>query len=554
MNELPFDPKKYTLLIVDDTPANLGVAVDYLEMCGFEIITATNGENGLEKARRLLPHLILLDIMMPGIDGFEVCRRLKADKVTQNIPVIFMTALVSEDDKVKGFDLGGVDYVTKPILHRELLARVATHLRIQDQARELIELNASKDKFFSIVAHDLRGPFGPLLQLSEILATEAAKSDQHLQSLSTRIHTSAQVVYQLLENLLQWARLQQGRMPFAPEPLDLNHVVEQVAYLLHDISAQKNITLKSQINPGVIVQGDAAMLNAVLRNLASNALKFTLQGGQVTIRAQRSAFSSEGQWVEVLVCDTGVGINPEDQVKLFRLDVHHSTEGTAQEQGSGLGLLVCQEMVEKHGGKIWVESTLGQGTAIHFTLPLDERTPEDAFASPVAPEETAPAMEVELPADDPSKFLRQVMAEMREKRHDPDAHSPEREEIFTGKHILLADDDVLEAFALSRLLTEKGMSITIARNGAKVLESLEGTKFDLVLLSVMLKEMEGYETIQRIRAQERWQTLPVLALIAKATQADDREKCRQMGVSDCLSKPVDSDALFAMLREWLQKR
>ncbi|MBN2006833.1 MAG: response regulator [Anaerolineae bacterium] len=554
-SDLPFDPRKYTLLVVDDTPANLGVAADYLEMCGFEIITATSGENGLDKAARLHPDLILLDVMMPGVNGFEACRRLKADKTTQDIPVIFMTALVSEDDKVQGFEAGGVDYVTKPILHRELLARVTTHLRIQDQARQLIELNAGKDKFFSILAHDLRGPFGPLLQLSEILAGEAVKGEtQNVQSLSARLHEGAEVVYQLLENLLQWARIQQGRMPYAPETLSLAEMAEQVFRLLYDVATQKNIMLQSQVGAEVKVQGDAAMLNAVLRNLVSNAIKFTPQGGRVTTQACLSKRSVAGKWVEVLVCDTGVGMSPEDQSKLFRLDVHHSTEGTAQEQGTGLGLLVCREMVEKHGGELWVESTVGQGTKMHFTLPLDAATPEDAFATPVVEEEVAPVVvEPAHPLDDSTHLLRQVMTEMREKRRDPTAHLPEREEIFVGKRILLADDEVLEAFALSRLLTEKGLSVTIVRSGAKVLEALEGVEFDLILLSVRIKDMDGYETIRRIRMQERWQTLPVLALIAKATLADDREKCRQLGMSDCLPKPVDADEMFSVLRKRLQK-
>ncbi len=169
-NSTDFNSQKYTVLIVDDTPTNLGVVADYLESCGFEIMMAQSGEKALKRVRYARPDIILLDVMMPGLDGFETCRRLKADEVSQDIPVIFMTALVNTEDKVKGFEVGAVDYVTKPLQQEEVLARITTHLRIRDltlslqKANEsLAELNSSKDQFFSSIAQDLREPFNTLL-------------------------------------------------------------------------------------------------------------------------------------------------------------------------------------------------------------------------------------------------------------------------------------------------------------------------------------------------------------------------------------------------------
>ncbi len=202
------------VLIIDDNPINLGVIADYLEEYNFEIITALNGQDGLEKAHHEQPDIILLDIMMPGIDGFEVCRRLKTDEATRDIPVIFMTALAGEEDKVKGFDAGAVDYITKPVQQREALARVTTHLRIRDQAKrleeqanELTELNANKDKFFSIVAHDLKGPFMPLIGNAELLMEMAdTLTPPEIYQMGASIHNSPYAVDNLTKSP-RWLRI-----------------------------------------------------------------------------------------------------------------------------------------------------------------------------------------------------------------------------------------------------------------------------------------------------------------------------------------------------------
>ncbi len=384
----------YIVLIVDDNATNLGVAADHFREHGFRIMTATNGELGLKRAKLGHPDIILLDVMMPDIDGFETCRRLKADSATQDIPVIFMTALANVEDKVKGFEVGGVDYITKPFQHEEVLARVTTHLRIRDLAhslqsanQELTELtqslqkaNADKDKFFSIVAHDLKGPFMPLLGNLEFLI-EMAETSPPLETkkMGESAYLSAKNVYNLLENLLQWARLEQGRMEHQPVIFNLRLIAEQVIDLLEANAVAKGLVLQNNVPPGVLVYADENMLSTVVRNLTSNALKFTSRGGQVTISSQMPAVMSQKtdsllptsySLVEVSVTDTGVGVSQTDAAKLFKIEVHHSTIGTAKEKGTGLGLIICKEMVEKNGGQIWVESEVGKGTAVKFTVPL----------------------------------------------------------------------------------------------------------------------------------------------------------------------------------------
>ncbi|NEP84351.1 MAG: hybrid sensor histidine kinase/response regulator, partial [Okeania sp. SIO3B3] len=229
-----------SVLIVDDSAVNLGVLVDYLQDVGFRTFTARDGEVAIERTKMVSPNIILLDIMMPGIDGFETCRRLKANAQTADIPVIFMTALNETKDKVAGFAAGAVDYITKPIQQEELLARMDTHLRIYDltvrlqsaneqltqQAQELSASNATKDRLFSIIAHDLRGLFLPLLGFTDLLSlVETYKNTASAQRMAERAHGAAQSIYLLLERLLKWANLQQGQIPFQPDCIAVHHFV-----------------------------------------------------------------------------------------------------------------------------------------------------------------------------------------------------------------------------------------------------------------------------------------------------------------------------------------
>jgi signal transduction histidine kinase len=368
-NSNGLDYQKNTILVVDDNPTNLGVIVDYLKAYGFNLMVARSGTIALKRIEYVHPDIILLDVMMPGIDGFETCSRLKTNEATKDIPVIFMTALASIEDKVKGFELGAVDYVTKPLQQEEVLARVTTHLGLREANRKLVELNATKDKLFSIVAHDLKAPFNPLLGMSELLYRQAdTASREEIKETGQCIHRSARGVYNLLDNLLQWAQMQQGRMEYRPVEFELKKVAEQTINLLAENAAGKEINLQSTVAEEAMVYADEYMLDTIIRNLTSNALKFTSKGGQVTISAEPND-SSPG-FAEVSVSDTGVGISKEDLDKLFKLEVHYTTEGTAKEKGTGLGLIICQEMIELNGGQVWVESELGQGTSVRFTVPL----------------------------------------------------------------------------------------------------------------------------------------------------------------------------------------
>lgn len=238
---------------------------------------------------------------------------------------------------------------------------------IKKYSEELRESNASKDKMFSIVAHDLRTPFNGLLAFSDILSNDYdSLTKEEVQEYIEIIRSLSQNTFNLLEKLLQWSRLQTGRMEFNPSKLPVDQLVEAVLNLLSANAKGKGIRLTSNIEPGLTIFGDTNMVNAVIRNLTSNAIKFTPESGSVSV----SATSNSAGQAEVIVSDTGVGIKPEDQAKLFRVESQHSTKGTKGESGTGLGLLLCREFIDLNGGTIRCESGAGKGSRFIFTLPL----------------------------------------------------------------------------------------------------------------------------------------------------------------------------------------
>lgn len=359
------DEKKFKILIVDDVPKNIQVAASILQKEGYLMAFAQNGVVALNQTESIQFDLILLDIMMPEMDGFEVCKQLRRNPATKDIPIIFLTAKTDTESIVQGFQLGAMDYVTKPFNGAELLARVRTHLELNETHRQLIEANATKDKFFSIIAHDLKNPFNALIGLSRLLMNQFDRMDQEsIKEMITLIHDSSNNTYQLLENLLDWSRMQTGKIKWQPTEIGLGAIAYENVCLLNPAAEKKEIRLLSEVHQDTTVYADPNMINMVIRNLLSNAVKFTPKGGEVKIYSQ-----TKGDSEEIVIADTGIGIHQDDISKLFRIDQHVSTPGTEKESGTGLGLILCKEFVEKNGGEIRVESEIGTGSCFYFSLP-----------------------------------------------------------------------------------------------------------------------------------------------------------------------------------------
>ncbi len=395
INLTPAEDVEFHILVVDDEPINIQVLTNQLSLQKYNVTSASSGMEALELINEQPDpffDLVVLDVMMPRMSGYEVCHEIRQRYPVNELPVIMLTAKHHIMDLVAGFNAGANDYLAKPFSRLELLLRIRTHLQLTN----LREINASKDRFFSIVAHDLKGPFQPVLGFSQLLAEMASEfSQEEIEEMCTNINKSAQGVYDLLENLLQWSRVERGRMPYDPMVIDLQSMTQSIFNLLEANATSKNVSFHNQVEPSMRVYADENMLKTVIRNLTTNALKFTPNDGSITIssilhEAETNSDNTppestmlsqytDGNVVEVSVADTGVGINEENLSKLFRIDQNVTTLGTEKEKGTGLGLIICQEMVRKNGGKIWIESELGKGTTVKFTVPMFNDSAELEF-------------------------------------------------------------------------------------------------------------------------------------------------------------------------------
>lgn len=357
--------EQFNILIVDDMPHNIQIVANILINEGYQMAFARDGHSALEKVKNIEFDLILLDVMMPAMDGFEVCAKLNENPLTREIPVIFLTAKSDISSIVKGFEIGAVDYISKPFSDAELKARVKTHLQMKRTRENLQKANATKDRFFSIIAHDLRNPFNHILGFSEILLEKFdTLDDERKKSFVKNIYGSSQQTHKLLENLLSWARIQLGKIEWEPVKLDLGMNIAENISLLSNQAEEKEIILESKVTEKTYITADFNMLNTVLRNLIGNAIKFTPKGGNVWIESEGNA-----SMVEISVCDTGIGISEEDIQKLFRIDEHYTMVGTEEESGTGLGLILCKEFIEQNGGTITVDSIPNNGSTFTFTVP-----------------------------------------------------------------------------------------------------------------------------------------------------------------------------------------
>jgi signal transduction histidine kinase len=379
--EVP-ESRTKTVLIVDDIPSNLEVVGRHLESHGYRAVVAQGGEEGIERAELVRPNLILLDVLMPGVDGFETCRRLKARDSTRDIPVIFMSALTDTADKIMGFEVGAVDYVTKPLDGAEVLARIGTQLtldalrqqlqqqnaRLQQEivAREQIQLalqrsNTELEQLAYVASHDMQEPLRMVASYLQLVAERyRGKLDADADEFIGFAVDGAKRMQTLINDLLAYSRVGTKARPFAP-----TDCAAVVATAITDLRVAINETGASITHgPLPVVMADAAQLAHLFQNLLGNAIKFR---GAERPRVRIEAEPVGADWC-FAVRDNGIGIAPEYFERIFVL--FQRLHGRREYPGTGIGLALCKKIVERHGGRIWVESSRSAGSVFRFTIPL----------------------------------------------------------------------------------------------------------------------------------------------------------------------------------------
>jgi two-component system sensor histidine kinase/response regulator len=365
-------PEDTVVLVVDDILNNVQIVGSILGAAGYQIVPATNGEQALRYSKNPPPDLILLDVMMPEMDGFEVCRRLKESPETSSIPVIFLTAAVDAELVVQGLEAGAVDYVAKPFNSAELLARVRTHLELkfsrgilESAAQKLLELNNEKNEFLSIAAHDLKSPICNFIGLAEHMLTSPEPERGERKEICESILRESRRLLQLVQNLLNIDALERGHLKLQLEPFDLADTAQTVAQSFRARAEAKRQTVLFETGAApCFVAADPMVTFQILDNLVSNALKFSPPGTTVRVKV----FPSERD-VTCQVQDEGPGLNAEDKSLLFKKFARLSAKPTGDESSTGLGLSIVKKLVHAMNGSVWCESEAGKGAKFSFKIP-----------------------------------------------------------------------------------------------------------------------------------------------------------------------------------------
>jgi two-component system sensor histidine kinase/response regulator len=326
----------------------------------------------IEQARAEKPDLVLLDVMMPDISGFDTAVIMKKDPELKDIPIIFLTALNTPSDLVKGFQVGANDFLSKPFNKEELLVRVMHQIElvdakrtIQRQNRELLATINNRDKMYSVIAHDLRSPMASIRMVLNLVVASMSPDiiGPELFELLDKANRESEEVHDLLDNLLKWTKSQTGRLNVVLQDLDLNDIIPGVVDIFEMIAATKKIKL-TYTGDSIVVRADNDMLKTVVRNFMSNAIKFSPEDSTIDITVTKA----DDQFAKISVRDHGVGIAADRLGSIFHKG--ETTYGTGGEEGSGLGLQLCEDFARKNGGDVMVESVEGEGSTFSVLLPL----------------------------------------------------------------------------------------------------------------------------------------------------------------------------------------
>lgn len=511
----------HTVLVIDDNKSTRTPLVAVLEQADYTIVLGCCAEEAMKLLRTLTPDIILLDVMMPGMNGFSFCRKLKKDPKYQDIPVIFLTSLSQQADIVKGFDAGGQDYIVKPFNQQELLARVRTHIHLHDTllenkrlSRLALDASRSKSEFLASMSHEIRTPLNSIIGMAEVLAETVLSAEQHE---FVRIFRSAgESLLEIINDILDLSKIEAGQTELESIDFDLPTLLESITSIVSLRADEQETRLSTHIDSDVpfYLNGDPTRLRQILLNLVGNAVKFTRQG-EIEIKI---SIKEPEQELLFSIKDNGIGIPADKQQLIFDSFTQADSLTTRKYGGTGLGLTICQKLLNIMQGHIWLTSQPEKGSTFFFTIP---------FSSATSPR----------PEIDTNITLR-----------------PASCELLSAARILLVDDNRDNCNLIRLYLRNTPFSLKTAENGQEAVKLFCAKPYDLILMDIEMPIMDGYEATQKIRQWEHGQQrtpVPIIALTAHAF-IRFKKKCLDAGCSDFLTKPVKKAKLIETIATHLQ--
>jgi signal transduction histidine kinase len=541
MTENNKNTSKGKILAVDDKQENLHVLIKILDKQGYDVFPAISGTQALSVVRSNKPDLILLDILMQDMNGYEVCEHLKADEQTRDIPIIFLSALSETVDKVKAFSIGGVDYITKPFQVKEVLARVETHLslqRLQKSIKDKNELlkqeivarkraeeaaqmaNQAKSTFLANMSHELRTPLNAILGFAQLMSRTQRLDPENKENLAI-ISRSGKHLLTLINQVLDFSKIEAGRTTINESKFDLYVLLNELEELFSLKANDKNLQLifYHHSNLPQYIIADEVKLRQILINLLNNALKFT-QKGSVTVRVREKPIFDRGVVSKVLfhfkIEDTGPGIPPDELTMLFEAFVQTST-GRETGEGTGLGLAISHQFVQLMGGELTVSSQFGEGTTFEFSLQC----------------QLAGAIDVKK-----ATIEKEVIAlEPNQSRY----------------RILIVDDKWMNRQLLMKLLNPLGFEVREAENGQEAIEIWEKWEPHLIWMDMRMPVMDGFKATRKIKAHTKGQATIIIILTASVLE-EERVVIFDAGCDDFLRKPFKNADIFDLMHKYIGVR
>lgn len=520
------------ILVVDDAPEMVMLLELALSDAGFKVATAESGNQAITLAQQLQPQLILLDVLMPGLSGFDTCRCLKNDILTENIPVVFVTSEVVGSSEEEGFKAGGVDYITKPINVPLLVARVKIHMQLklyQDSLESVVKQRTKalrksleklsrssqiKGEFLTIINHELRTPLNGAQGALYLLQNTDLPINEQKELLATADRSLADLCG-LVENILILTEAIAGTLKLESQSFSLSKLLQSLSNQGGECAKEKSLTFTANFNTEKYdyFLGDAVQLSRVLWHLVDNAIKFSHHG---TISAQAS-LSEHPHHPELLnlsftVIDQGIGIDPEKLQLIFQLFQQGETDTTRRFGGLGVGLPFCQSLLILMNGELNITSKEDHGTTVTINIPL-RKCEQSARLAP---------------------------------------HSTQKSS--TNNTILIVEDNLVNQLVERKFAERYGLNVITAANGEAAIVALESNHVDIILMDCQMPIMDGFEATKIIRqSREEIKSIPIIAVTANSTTLD-RTKCKEAGMDDYTPKPINFDELKLKLDYWLSTK